>query len=39
MQPPGGFGVVHDQVSHSLQIILFGLAGTVVAQFFAAKES
>ena len=39
MQPPGGFGVVHDQVSHSLQIILFGLVGTVVAQFIAAKDN
>ena len=38
MQPPGGFGIVHDQVSHSLQIIAFALIGSIVAHIIAAKD-
>ena len=36
--PPGGFTVVQDQVSHSLQIIMFALVGAVVAHFIATKD-
>jgi hypothetical protein len=39
MMPPGGFDIVHDQVSHSLQIITFALLGTIVAHFLAAEDA
>ena len=38
MPPPGGFDIVHDQVSHSLQIITAALLGMIVACVLAAKD-
>jgi hypothetical protein len=38
MMPTGGFAVVHDQVSHSLQIITSALLGMVVANFLAEND-
>jgi hypothetical protein len=38
MTPTGGFDVVHDQVSHSLQIITSALLGMVVAHYLAEMD-
>ena len=37
MMPTGGFDIVHDQVSHSLQVITSALLGMLVAHFLAAE--
>jgi hypothetical protein len=38
LEPRSGFGEVHDQVTHSLQLILFGLVGAVVGRLVAVKD-
>jgi len=37
-EPRGGFLEVHNQVIHSLQLILFGLVGAVVGRLVAVKD-